>query len=102
MAAIARPYSGYYRGIARKAAALVHSLTLNHRFLDGNKRTAVHMLGVLLYRSGYTLEFDDIDQANDEVEAMVLAVAQHELDLDGITAWITARIKPRAPRAQPP
>jgi death-on-curing protein len=30
--ALARPYSGYYRPIEKKAAALVHSLTLNHGF----------------------------------------------------------------------
>ena len=50
--AVARPYSGYHRRIERKAAALVHSLVLNHGFLDGNKRTAVFMLCILLWNSG--------------------------------------------------
>ena len=33
--AIARPYSGYYRSINAKAAALIHSLAKNHGFPTG-------------------------------------------------------------------
>jgi len=39
--AIGRPYSGYYRPIACKAAAMLHALVQNHGFVDGNKRTAL-------------------------------------------------------------
>jgi death-on-curing protein len=39
--ALARPYSGYHRLIASKAAALVESFAKNHGFADGNKRTTV-------------------------------------------------------------
>ena len=39
--AIGRPYSGYYRPIYKKVAALTHSMCLNHGFVDGNKRTAL-------------------------------------------------------------
>jgi death-on-curing protein len=45
--AIARAYSGYYRSIAGEAAALTHSLALNHGLIDGNKRTA--LLAVALF-----------------------------------------------------
>lgn len=39
-AAIARPQSGYYADLIAEAAALWESLSQNHPFIDGNKRTA--------------------------------------------------------------
>lgn len=39
--AIARPQSGYYANIIQEAAALWESLSQNHPFIDGNKRTAM-------------------------------------------------------------
>lgn len=90
--ALGRPYSGYHRRIERKAAALVHSLALNHGFTDGNKRTAVFMLAILLIQSGYSLEFDDNDILNDEVLAMVLEVAEHRMNFGQIVEWIKARL----------
>jgi death-on-curing protein len=54
--AIARPYSGYYRPIARKAAALMQSVATNHPFADGNKRTSILLVDLLLSRSSYRLE----------------------------------------------
>ena len=90
--ALARPYCGYFRRIEKKAAALVHSLTLNHGFVDGNKRTAVFMLAILLRESGYTLEFENVDILNDEIVAMILAVAEHRMTFDEIAAWVKKRL----------
>ncbi len=39
-AAIFRPQTGYYADLIEEAAALWESLSQNHPFLDGNKRTA--------------------------------------------------------------
>lgn len=39
-AALFRPQSGYYPDIIAEAAALWESLSQNHPFVDGNKRTA--------------------------------------------------------------
>src|SRR5262249_30792777 len=50
--AIGRPYTGYYRHIWSKAAALTHSLVTNHGFTDGNKRTALLTVHLLVERSG--------------------------------------------------
>lgn len=44
--AIERPYSGYYRPIAGKAAALMQSVATNHAFIDGNKRTSMAISGL--------------------------------------------------------
>jgi death-on-curing protein len=38
--AVARPQSGYYSDVIAEAAALWESLSQNHPFVDGNKRTA--------------------------------------------------------------
>lgn len=37
-AALMRPQSGYYADIIEEAAAMWESLTMNHGFVDGNKR----------------------------------------------------------------
>jgi len=39
-AALFRPRSGYYPNLIEEAAALWESLSQNHPFVDGNKRTA--------------------------------------------------------------
>ena len=39
-AALLRPQSGYYEDVIAEAAALWESLSQNHPFVDGNKRTA--------------------------------------------------------------
>jgi death-on-curing protein len=88
--AIERPYSGYYRRMPAKAAALVESVARNHGFTDGNKRTCLLLLGVLLDRSGY-----QFTQAADgpALEAMVLAVADGAMAYADICEWIAARIE---------
>ena len=39
-ASLFRPQSGYYEDVIAEAAALWESLSQNHPFVDGNKRTA--------------------------------------------------------------
>lgn len=39
-AALFRPRTGYYTNLLEKAAALWESMSQNHPFIDGNKRTA--------------------------------------------------------------
>ena len=87
--AIARPYSGYHRRIERKAAALVESIAQNHGFIDGNKRTAVYVLDLLLTRSGYQLALG----AEDELENVVLAVVEHELPFNQLVNWFKLNIE---------
>lgn len=38
--AVFRPQCGYYADVVEEAAALMESLTMNHPFVDANKRTA--------------------------------------------------------------
>lgn len=90
--AIARPYTGYYRSIARKAAALTHSLALNHGFVDGNKRTALYAVNLLLRKSGYILRHQSKPIANREVEAMIVAIVEHQMSFDELVTWFRERI----------
>lgn len=95
--AVARPYSGYYRSIAEKSAALVESLACNHGFIDGNKRTALLMLNMLLTRSGYRLVADSERQLNIDVENMILAIVEHQMTFDEVVTWLEQRIAPYEP-----
>ena len=60
-AALARPQAGYYEDLIQQAAALLESLSQNHPFLDGNKRTAIAVAAAFLRVNGYRLEFDDLE-----------------------------------------
>ncbi len=56
--AVARPRSTFggeelYPTIFLKAGALVHSLLMNHQFVDGNKRTAMFSVMTFLELNGY-------------------------------------------------
>lgn len=41
LSALLRPQTGYYSDVIEEAAALWESLTMNHGFIDGNKRVAL-------------------------------------------------------------
>jgi death-on-curing protein len=93
-AAVGRPYTGYYPTIEMKGAALLESLACNHGFIDGNKRTALVTLELLLVRSGYRLRADDVERLNQDAEKMVLDLVEHRIKLDEVVAWIAQRIVP--------
>lgn len=58
--ACARPQIGYYSDIIEEAAALFESLSQNHPFLDGNKRTAITSVAMFLEYNGYELWVDSL------------------------------------------
>ena len=92
--AIARPYATFgrrplYRRIHDKAAALVEILARNHGFIDGNKRTSLICLGILLERSGYTLS---AETTNKEIEELILNVANSRLVFEDLSVWLAAHI----------
>ena len=86
--AIARPYSGYHRSLASKAAALLHSMVGNHGFVDGNKRTAWLVVELLIDRSGYRLDIPD----DEPIDDLVVAVASGDLGYPDLLAWFTPRL----------
>jgi death on curing protein len=54
-AALFRPQTGYYPGLIEEAAALWESLSQNHPFVDGNKRTAFAIAYTFLAINGARL-----------------------------------------------
>ena len=59
-----------YPGIDLKAAALLHSVCLNHALVDGNKRLAAILALVFLEVNGASY-----DLSNDELFDLVMSVA---------------------------
>jgi len=93
-ASIARPYSGYHRGIARKSAVLVQSVSRGHGFTDGNKRTAVILMHLLTQRSGYRLTALDTDaELGSIVEDLVVDLECHRLTLEEVVTWFEDRLR---------
>ncbi|MGE0723896.1 MAG: type II toxin-antitoxin system death-on-curing family toxin [Alphaproteobacteria bacterium] len=92
-AAVARPYTGYYRTISAKAAALVESLAQNHGFADGNKRTALSLALLLLNRSGYRLVTTPPGNEEAEAVAMVRAAAKGTMRFVELESWFRQRIR---------
>lgn len=69
-----------YPSLARKAAALLHSVCLNHALVDGNKRLAAILALVFLEINGAPAQL-----TNDQLFDLVMAVASGELrDVDAI------------------
>ncbi len=50
--ALMRPQTGYYVDVIAEAAALWESLSQNHPFIDGNKRTAFSSVDIFLGLNG--------------------------------------------------
>jgi len=59
-AAVMRPRSGYYADVIAEAAALWESLSQNHPFVDGNKRTAIAAAAAHLAINGYWLQQEEL------------------------------------------
>lgn len=79
-----RPRSGFmgqeaYPAVPAKAAALMHSLALNHALLDGNKRLALLATVVFLRINGYQLALSD-----DEAFDLTIAVAAGQMEAEEI------------------
>jgi death on curing protein len=89
-AAIARAYSGYHWAIAKKAGVLVQSISGSHGFIDGNKRTAVILVDLLILKSGYCIVSNDLDR---EMEEMVLDLVCHRMTLEDAIQWFEKRLR---------
>jgi death on curing protein len=91
--ALGRPYCGYFPQIWQKAAAIVESMARNHGFVDGNKRTTLIMVNILVLNSGYNLEpvgDEDIEKA---LEDIIVAVADGKMPFDDLATWFKSRLR---------
>lgn len=86
--AVARPQASFggedlYPILELKAAALVHSLLLNHVFVDGNKRTATVSMIEFLILNGKKFK-----ATNREIVDFALWVENKKPSIREITRWI--------------
>lgn len=88
--ALARPRSGYYQSLSEQAAALMHSLALNHPFVDGNKRVAFALTAVFLRINGYRIVVSTVEGKNFVEQELIV----RRVPLDKITAWLEKRMRP--------
>ena len=83
-AAVNRLHTGYYKNLFEEAAALMESLTNNHGFVDGNKRTAFASADVFLRLNGYYMHVDSEAAWNLITKAMAMKVFKFDLILEWI------------------
>jgi len=86
-AALDRPWTTFddqelYPEIFDKAAAMMESITRNHPFLDGNKRTAIGSAALFLRQNGYRLTV-----SNSALESFTMKVATTHMRLATISRW---------------
>lgn len=72
-----------YPTVLDKAAALLHSLTMNHAFLDANKRTAYETMKRFLYTNGI-----EMNVIQDEIVRFCISVDNDGLILSQIVDWL--------------
>lgn len=94
-AALARPQMTFagedlYPDVESKAAAVMHSLVMNHPFVDGNKRTGAAVAELFLNLNGVELE-----AADDDLVAITLSVARGEVNAEALAIWLRQRSQKR-------
>ncbi|MEK7633754.1 MAG: type II toxin-antitoxin system death-on-curing family toxin [Patescibacteria group bacterium] len=72
-----------YPSIFEKAGALVHSLLLNHPFVDGNKRTAIASMLVFLEINGYLFSI-----TQKELVKTALSIENKKWNIEKISLWL--------------
>lgn len=81
-----------YPTIPEKAAAYAVSLSENHPFLDGNKRTAAAAMLVFLDVNRYAFPPSD-----DEIAEMFEALVQQRIDRRVFSEWVMQHAQPVSP-----
>ena len=90
--AVARPQASAfgadaYPDLVSKAAALLHSLIMNHAFVDGNKRTAVLATLVFLDLNGYVIRWNQ-----QEALDFLLSLVVRQIELDDVKTFLRSRM----------
>ncbi len=87
-AALFRPQTGYYADLVGEAAALWESLSQNHPFTDGNKRTAFAATYTFLAINDAQLTVG-LDETLNFVSGLYAAGT---LELDRLNEWLHASV----------
>ena len=83
-AALFRPQTGYYDTLIDEAAALWESLSQNHPFVDGNKRTAFAATFVFLAINGL-----DVTSSDDDSQVFLLELYDSGgVNFENLQSWL--------------
>jgi len=89
-AALFRPQTGYYPDLIAEAAALWESLSQNHPFIDGNKRTAFAAVYTFLAINGIGITAD----AAKIWEFISCLYEIHSFEFEKLDTWLRKNTKP--------
>ena len=86
--AIARPYQTFggkdlYPTVLEKAAALAESIIINHPFIDGNKRTGLLAMLLILEIGNFK-----ITASNDDTYNFTIEISTGEIKFEEIVLWL--------------
>ena len=86
--AVHRPQTSFmgedlYPTLFDKAASLLHSILMNHAFIDANKRTAIVSTARFLYLNSYKITMEQ-----KEVVEFALKVESKQMNLSQISKWL--------------
>jgi death-on-curing protein len=96
-AALYRPQTGYYADLIEEAAALWESLSQNHPFVDGNKRTAFAATYTFLSINGMRLTAE----AEESCVFLAELYETNQLKFDKLVPWLRRHVSPD-PHSVPP
>lgn len=74
---------GLYPALLSKAAVMCRSIISNHPFVDGNKRTGIHVTLIFLEMNGIELQY-----SQNELIELGFGVASGQLSSDDILKWL--------------
>ena len=83
-AALARPQSGYYSDVIEEASALWESLTMNHGFVDGNKRVGFAATYVFLRCNNLTIKAS----ASATLKFVITSLESRTFQKDKLSQWL--------------
>ncbi|MEX0901376.1 MAG: type II toxin-antitoxin system death-on-curing family toxin [Pseudohongiellaceae bacterium] len=89
-AALARPQSGYYHDVIEEAAALWESLTMNHGFVDGNKRVGFAATYVFLRCNDLTIKAS----VDTTLKFVIGSLEAGTFQKDALAHWLRKHTRP--------
>lgn len=89
-AALARPQSGYYQDLIEEAAALWESLTMNHGFIDGNKRVGFAATYVFLRLNGQVISAE----TETTIRFVIELLENGKFQKDELQGWLRSTCRP--------
>jgi len=89
-AALFRPQTGCYHDLIQEAAAVWESLSQNHPFVDGNKRTAFAVTDTFLLINGLEITANALETW----KFLINLYETREMNFDRLEAWLRDNTAP--------